>query len=75
MQKTKKKPIKKAADVDEIVPSKLKKEFDLEGHEIFPIDKLDELDSPEEVDESDETVDTVELDEEEINPFKDKWEV
>lgn len=66
-------------EIDETIPEppKIKKEkaFDLEGHEIFPIDKIDDPEVVvEEAIEEEETEDGTELDEEEINPFKDKWE-
>ncbi len=75
MPHTKKpKPIVKD-EIEEIVPAKIKKEFDLEGHEIFPADKVvEEVETLEETAEGEEAEEGQELDEEEIDPFKDKWE-
>lgn len=75
MPHTKKsKPIEKD-EIEEIVPSKIKKEFDLEGHEIFPSDKaVEEVEPLEDAAEGEDAEEGQELDEEEIDPFKDKWE-
>jgi len=66
---------KSAEEAEEIIPAKIKsREFDLEGHEIFSADKIEEPEALEEGEETDELAEGVELDDEEINPFKDKWE-
>lgn len=60
----------KKPDPIEIKP----REFDLDGHELFPTEKLEEADILDETEEADELGEVPELDDEEINPFKDKWE-
>ena len=71
---TKKAP-KKNDEIEEIVPAKIKKEFDIETPEVFAIDKSEEAEVlPADPLETDELDDEVELDAEELNPFGDKWE-
>lgn len=71
---------KTAIETEEVPPVKIKKEkeFDFEGHEVIVPDKVVDPDAEETVAdplaESEALEDEVELDEEEINPFKDKWE-
>lgn len=50
------------------------REFDIEGHEMFHADKLEDAEILEENEDVDELGEVPELDDEEINPFKDKWE-
>ena len=72
---TAKKTTKKTEEVEEIAPAKIKKEFDLEGAEIFPAEKAEEVELfAADTEEAEELADEVELDTEEINPFGDKWE-
>ncbi|MCX6715557.1 MAG: hypothetical protein NT077_00900 [Candidatus Taylorbacteria bacterium] len=76
MTQTKKAHTIKNDDVEDVAPIKIKpRELDLEGNETFPLDKvIEEVEVTEETEDSEELGDVVELDEEEINPFKDKWE-
>ena len=60
----------KRPDPTEIKP----REFDLEGYGLFPAEKLEEADKLDETEATDELGEASELDDEEINPFKDKWE-
>lgn len=73
----KKAPAKKAEEAEEIVPSKIKKdkEFDIEGGDAFSGDKVDDQEIAEDgADEGSELDEDAVLDEDEIDPFKDKWE-
>ena len=76
----KKAPIKKIEESEEIAPpSKIKKEIDLEAGESFAADKDDTKDEdveafPLESEDGDDLGDEAEIDTEEINPFRDKWE-
>lgn len=60
----------------EIAPEKIKKSFDFEAPEaILPEKVLDDADIDEEATESEDgESDGPSLDDEELNPFKDKWE-
>jgi len=61
--------------VEEVPPIKIAKELDLDvGENVIPDKIIDDAELPEETEESDEPAEGAELDEEEINPFKDKWE-
>ncbi len=61
-------------ETEEVVPSKLKKEFDIDPVEAIAPDKADDIDAIEDPENPDEESDGPELDDEELNPFKDKWE-
>lgn len=66
---------KKTGDAEEVLPVKIKKDFDLDSHESLIPDKIvEDPEVLEETEESAELGDEMELDEEELNPFKDKWE-
>ena len=73
-QATKKKV--RVSEVEEAEPVKIKKAFDIDIAEPLVADKVEEVEVIEGavVDPEDEESESVELDEEEINPFKDKWE-
>jgi len=67
-------------DIDEATPVVAlndKKPFDIEDDAVaVPVDKLEETDSPEPSgEEEDAAEEEAGLDEEELNPFGDKWEV
>lgn len=69
---------KKTVEADEIVPpAKIKKDFDFEGHETAdpaPEKTEDGEDFEDEAGETDDLSDEAGLDDEEIDPFNDKWE-
>lgn len=65
------------AEAEEIIPAKIKRDFDFETPEILPIEKV--VDDAETLvegaeDSTDELGEDAGLDEEELDPFKDKWE-
>lgn len=69
------KKAKKVESVEEIPPAKIKKEFDLDGADVFGGEKVEETDAfGEEAEEVDDLAEEAELDQEELNPFGDKWE-
>ncbi len=81
MSPAKKPAAKKKDESEEIVaPLAPKKGFDIDGHEIvdtlhaIPDKIVEETEELAEAADTDENSDEAELDEEEIDPFKDKWE-
>ena len=75
MQNTKKAPgMTRVAGVEDIDPSKLKKELELVDGDAAPIDKIEEEDAFESDEGSEELSDEAGFDGEELNPFGDKWE-
>lgn len=70
------KEIEKEKDEDEIVPEKIKKSsFEFELPDPVVPEKIDDAEVAEDTNVGDdEESDALELDDEELNPFKDKWE-
>ncbi len=50
-------------DIEDVVPA-----------EAVPLEKIEDAEAVEEVESAEEEADGPELDDEELNPFKDKWE-
>lgn len=69
---------KEVEETDELSPEKAKgkKSFDFEAaiEPVAIIDKVEETEVLVESEDGEDTGDGPELDDEEINPFKDKWE-
>ena len=65
----------KEKDEEEVVIPKIKKSLEFEIPDpILPEKVLEETEEIVEVADEDEAADGPELDDEELNPFKDKWE-